>query len=122
MPCDQLIEDLRAVKDADEIALIRAGGEVCDAIYAWLAEDGLAGREEREVAWAIEQRARELGADGASFSPVVAAGANGAQPHAVPGGSRSSAPRSSCSIWARSSAATAPTARARSRPARASRR
>ena len=88
MPCDHLIEDLRAVKDADEIALIRAGGEVCDAIYAWLAEDGLAGREEREVAWAIEQRARELGADGASFSPVVAAGANGAQPHAVPGGVR----------------------------------
>ncbi len=85
MPCDHLIEDLRAVKDADEAALIRAGGEVCDAIYAWLAEQGLAGREEREVAWAIEQRARELGADGASFAPVVAAGANGAQPHAVPG-------------------------------------
>jgi Xaa-Pro aminopeptidase len=85
VPCDHLIEDLRAVKDADEAALIRAGGEVCDAIYAWLAEEGLAGREEREVAWAIEQRARELGADGASFSPVVAAGANGAQPHAEPG-------------------------------------
>lgn len=85
VPCGHLIEDLRAVKDADEAALIRAGGEVCDAIYAWLAEAGLAGREEREVAWAIEQRARELGAEGASFSPVVAAGANGAQPHAVPG-------------------------------------
>jgi Xaa-Pro aminopeptidase len=85
VPCDHLIEDLRAVKDADEAALIRAGAEVCDAIYAWLAEEGLAGREEREVAWAIEQRTRELGADGASFSPVVAAAANGAQPHAVPG-------------------------------------
>ena len=57
VPCDHVVEDLRAVKDADEIALIRAGGEVCDAIYAWLAEEGLAGREEREVAWAIEQRA-----------------------------------------------------------------
>ena len=85
VPCDQIVEDLRAVKDADEIALIRRGGELCDAIYAWLAEEGLAGREEREVAWAIEQRARDLGAEGASFPPVVASGANGALPHAVPG-------------------------------------
>jgi Xaa-Pro aminopeptidase len=85
VPCDQVVEDLRAVKDADEIALIRAGGELCDAIYAWLAEEGLAGREEREVAWAIEQRARELGAEGPSFAPIVASGANGALPHAVPG-------------------------------------
>ena len=85
VPCEQVVEDLRAVKDADEIALIRAGGQYCDALYAWLAEEGLAGREEREVAWAIEQRARELGADGPSFSPVVASGANGALPHAVPG-------------------------------------
>jgi Xaa-Pro aminopeptidase len=85
VPCEHVVEDLRAVKDADEIALIRAGGEICDAIYAWLADEGLAGREEREVAWAIEQKARELGADGASFAPVVASGANGAQPHAVPG-------------------------------------
>jgi Xaa-Pro aminopeptidase len=85
VPCEQVVEDLRAVKDADEIALIRAGGELCDAIYAWLADEGLAGREEREVGWAIERRARELGAQGASFPPIVASGANGALPHAVPG-------------------------------------
>lgn len=85
VPCDHVVEDLRAVKDAEEIALIRGGSALCDAIYAWLAEEGLAGREEREVAWAIEQRARELGAEGASFPPIVASGANGALPHSVPG-------------------------------------
>jgi Xaa-Pro aminopeptidase len=85
VPCDHLVEDLRAVKDAEEADLIRRGAQFCDAIYAWLAEDGLAGREEREVAWAIEQKARELGAQGASFPPIVASGANGALPHAVPG-------------------------------------
>jgi Xaa-Pro aminopeptidase len=85
VPCDHLIEDLRAIKDADEVALIRHGGELCDAIYAWLADEGLAGREEREVAWAIERRSRELGAEGPSFPPIVASGANGALPHAVPG-------------------------------------
>jgi Xaa-Pro aminopeptidase len=85
VPCEQVVEDLRAVKDEDEIALIRAGAEFCDAIYAWLAEEGLAGRAEGEVAWAIEQKARELGAAGPSFPPIVASGANGALPHAVPG-------------------------------------
>jgi Xaa-Pro aminopeptidase len=85
VPCEGLVEGLRAVKDAEEAALIRQGAELCDALYAWLADEGLAGREEREVAWAIEQKARELGAEGTSFSPVVASGANGAQPHAVPG-------------------------------------
>jgi Xaa-Pro aminopeptidase len=85
VPCDHVVEDLRAVKDADEAELIRHGAQLCDAIYAWLAEEGLAGREEREVAWAIEQRARELGAQGAAFPPIVASGANGALPHAVPG-------------------------------------
>ena len=85
VPCDQLVEDLRAVKDPDEIELIRRGAKLCDSIYSWLAEQGLAGREEREVAWAIEQRARELGAQGASFPPIVASAANGALPHAVPG-------------------------------------
>jgi Xaa-Pro aminopeptidase len=85
VPCERIVEDLRAVKDADEAALIRHGAELGDAIYAWLADEGLAGREEREVAWAIEQRARELGAEGTSFAPVVASGANGAQPHFVPG-------------------------------------
>jgi Xaa-Pro aminopeptidase len=85
VPCEQVVETLRAVKDDDEVALIRAGAEYCDAIYAWLADEGLAGRTEAEVAWAIEQKARELGAAGTSFPSIVAAGANGAQPHAVPG-------------------------------------
>ncbi|HEY3614094.1 MAG TPA: Xaa-Pro peptidase family protein [Gaiellales bacterium] len=85
VPCEHVVEDLRAVKDEDEIALIRAGAQFCDAIYAWLAEEGLAGRQEGEVAWAIEQKARELGAAGPSFPPIVASGANSALPHAVPG-------------------------------------
>ena len=85
VPCEGVVEELRAIKDEDEIALIRTGGQMCDSIYAWLAEEGLAGRRERDVAWAIEQRCRELGAQGPSFPPIVASGANGALPHAVPG-------------------------------------
>ena len=41
------------------------------------------GRTERELAWWIERHFRELGAEAMAFGPIVAAGANGAQPHAV---------------------------------------
>ena len=44
-------------------------------------ERGLAGRTEREVELAAEQRMRELGAEGPSFPAIVAAGDNRALPH-----------------------------------------
>jgi Xaa-Pro aminopeptidase len=80
-----LCEDVRAVKSADEIALIRAGAEVNDRVYEWLASEGLDGRAERDWVIAIAERMREFGGDGAAFDAIVASGANGSAPHAVPG-------------------------------------
>ncbi len=85
VPASGLVERLRAVKDDDEIAAIRQAAELADEVYRWLVTDhGLAGHTEREVALAMELRARELGADGVSFPPIVAAAENGALPHAEP--------------------------------------
>ncbi len=84
-PASGLVEGLRAVKDADEIARIAAGAQVTDAVYAYLSDLGLAGRSEAEVARLIADRMLELGAQGPAFPSIVAAGANGASPHAVPG-------------------------------------
>ena len=84
-PTGGLVEGLRAVKDADEIARIAAGSRVTDAVYAYLSELGLAGRSELEVARLIADHMLELGAQGPAFPSIVAAGANGASPHAVPG-------------------------------------
>lgn len=79
-----IIEGLRAVKDSAEIDAIARAAIVADSIYATLAEDGLIGRSEADVAWRIEWLARERGASGLSFPPIVAAGAHGALPHAEP--------------------------------------
>ena len=79
-----LVEAERAVKEPGEIAVIRAAAELVDEIYAWLAEQGLVGRTEREVALALEQEMRVRGAEGPSFSSIVAAAENGALPHALP--------------------------------------
>jgi Xaa-Pro aminopeptidase len=43
------------------------------------------GRTEAELVWWIASTMHELGAEGVAFPPIVAAGANGALPHADPG-------------------------------------
>ena len=79
-----LVEAERALKEHDEIEAIRAAAALADEIYDWLAEAGLVGRTEREVALALEQEMRARGAEGPSFPSIVAAAENGALPHAVP--------------------------------------
>ncbi len=84
VPCAGAVQRLRAVKDAGEIARIRAASELADEALRTVLEDGLAGRTEREVAIELELRMRRLGAQGPSFPSIVAAGAHGALPHAEP--------------------------------------
>lgn len=78
------VEDLRRVKDAGELAAIEEASKLADEVLRWTLEQGLAGRRERDVARATEARIRELGGD-PSFPAIVAAGPNGALPHAEPG-------------------------------------
>ncbi|HZV75719.1 MAG TPA: Xaa-Pro peptidase family protein [Conexibacter sp.] len=84
VPAGGGVEQLRTVKDAAEVAAIRAAAELSDAALERTLEDGLAGRSERAVALALEQEMRRLGAERPSFDTIVAHGAHGALPHAVP--------------------------------------
>jgi Xaa-Pro aminopeptidase len=84
VPAGDLVEQLRAVKEPGEIERIAAAAELGDEVFRWALEQGLAGRPERDVARACEARLRELSAE-PSFPPIVAAGENGAIPHAEPG-------------------------------------
>lgn len=84
VPAGGAVEQLRLVKDAEEVARIRAAAELADAALATTLADGLAGRTERAVALALEAEMRRLGAARPSFETIVAHGAHGALPHAVP--------------------------------------
>ena len=79
-----LIESMRRSKDEVEIARIASAAELSDSILAEVLETGLTGRTEADVAGQIVARMREEGAE-PSFLPIVAAGPNGADPHAEPG-------------------------------------
>jgi Xaa-Pro aminopeptidase len=84
VPAGGRVEELRRVKDEGELALIEEAAKLADEALSWSTEQGLAGKSEREVARAFEARIRELGGD-PSFPAIVAAGPNGALPHAEPG-------------------------------------
>jgi Xaa-Pro aminopeptidase len=78
------VERMRAVKEEQEIARIRAAAGLADEAMRSILEAGLAGRSEHEVAVELELSMRRLGADAPSFGSIVAAGAAGALPHAEP--------------------------------------
>jgi Xaa-Pro aminopeptidase len=84
VPAGGLVEELRMIKDAEEIERIRAAALLADAALERVIGRGLAGRTERDVALDLETELRHMGAESVSFPPIVASGAHGALPHAVP--------------------------------------
>jgi Xaa-Pro aminopeptidase len=84
VPAAGAIEELRAVKDEGELDAIRAAARLADDALTEVLGRGLVGRTEREVALDLEFTMRRMGAEAASFPPIVAAGDHGALPHAVP--------------------------------------
>ncbi|MCL2419530.1 MAG: Xaa-Pro peptidase family protein [Conexibacteraceae bacterium] len=79
-----LVEDMRLVKDEQEVERITAATEIADAALEALLEGGLAGRTERDLALSLEHDMRLRGAESPSFDSIVAAGSHGALPHATP--------------------------------------
>ncbi len=84
VPAGGVVEGVRAIKEPEEVERIGAAAELADTVFRELAEAGLVGRTEREVAIWLEHRMRQLGADGPSFDSIVASAEHGALPHASP--------------------------------------
>jgi len=76
-----LVEDLRELKDAGEVARIEAACAIADEALAAVRHRLGEGATEAEVALELEWEMRRRGADGPSFETIVASGPNGAQPH-----------------------------------------
>lgn len=74
---------LRAVKDVDEIALLREAAHAADRVVQQIAKGRLIGRSEAQVAREVRDRLVDEGHDFASFW-IIASGPNGASPHHEP--------------------------------------
>lgn len=80
-----VVEGLRAIKDEEEIALLRASVRLNELVFQEVYDSLESGQSEQELAMIIESTMRHRGAERPSFNTIVAFGANSALPHAVPG-------------------------------------
>ncbi|TMR05470.1 aminopeptidase P family protein [Actinomadura soli] len=86
IPLGRLVEELRLVKDEEEIALLREACAITDRAFATVLPEIRAGVTERAVAIALERAMVDFGAERPAFESIVASGPNGAVPHHRPSG------------------------------------
>lgn len=79
-----LVEELRLIKDAEELAQIKLAIEHAERGYAAMKSNLLVTQTERDAAFDLEHAMRRFGANRASFDVIVAAGDRSALPHARP--------------------------------------
>ena len=75
------VEELRMIKDADEIKIIREAVNLGARLLPTALNAIRPGVAEAEVAAELEYAARRAGAEGMSFETIVVAGARSAMPH-----------------------------------------
>jgi Xaa-Pro aminopeptidase len=81
---ERLVERLRMIKDAAEVAALREGGRRISAIARGLSQWIAPGRREIDVAADLEAEMRRGGFSRPAFDTIVASGPNSALPHARP--------------------------------------
>jgi Xaa-Pro aminopeptidase len=79
-----VIESLRAVKDAHELAIMRAAAQLACDVFQQIIPFVKPGARESDLAAEIEYSMRKKGATGPSFETIIASGPRAALPHARP--------------------------------------
>ncbi len=83
VPVERIVDDLRVIKDTEELARLQDAVDVLDRCLADVLRRLEPGMTERQVARMVEIYLLEH-ADGPSFPSIVASGPNASVPHAVP--------------------------------------
>ena len=77
--------NLRMVKDEEELELLREAQRITDEAFEHICGYIKVGMTEQQIRNELERCMMSLGAEGISFETIIAAGPNGANPHARPG-------------------------------------
>jgi Xaa-Pro aminopeptidase len=84
VPTTGIVEQLRSIKDSEELGFITKAVELVDAAFEQAKAIIRPGITEKEAAWEIEKFLRQEGSEGMPFEIIVASGPNSALPHARP--------------------------------------
>lgn len=84
VPLLDLVERMRVIKTEEEIQLIKQSVHLNEQVFQAIHKIIAPGMTEIEIALALEQTMRKMGAEGPSFETIVAFGSNAAKPHAIP--------------------------------------
>ncbi len=84
VPMNFALTDMRAIKDEEEISLIKKAEHIGDLAFEHILKFLKPGVCERDIALELEFFMRKNGAEAMSFPPITASGKNGAMPHAEP--------------------------------------
>ncbi|WP_339250509.1 Xaa-Pro peptidase family protein [Sporosarcina sp. FSL W8-0480] len=82
-PVSGLIEELRMVKTAEELEILKQAAKIADDAFAHICTFIKSGVTELEVSNELEMFMRKQGATSSSFDTIVASGERGALPHGV---------------------------------------
>ena len=83
-PAQPLLDSLRAAKDPEELEVMRRAQQITDEAFKAILSFIRPGMTEREIAARLVYEMMIRGGERVSFDPIVASGANGSMPHAVP--------------------------------------
>ncbi len=84
VPLDDAVEQLREIKDAEEITAIRRAIRQAELALGVVRAAMLPGNTERQIAADIEHQIRRFGGKGCSFEPIVAVGSARCCPTRLP--------------------------------------
>ena len=84
VPITGIIEQLRSVKEPQELMLIEEAVALADAALEQAKAMIGPAVTEKQIAWEIEKTLRQKGSEGVAFDIIVASGPNSALPHAHP--------------------------------------
>ena len=84
-PAQKLVDELRAVKDGEELERMEKAQAITDEAFSAILEFLRPGVTEQAVAARLQYEMLRRGAQRMSFDPIVVTGPNGSLPHGVPG-------------------------------------
>ena len=84
VPAADLLAELRAVKDPEELEILISAQRIAEKALADILNEIRPGVTEKEIAARLQYLMLHYGAEDKSFDPIVVSGPNGSLPHGIP--------------------------------------